>query len=215
MARINARNVLLVAVPLIIVGTVVLTHSSPPGDSPGEVVGGSIYLKWKPSLPGASICASNPRVFCAYGGDTTKLDFENLPGMTTITVKDGWRIRISNKDPRGGKDSQPSELEDMLVVCSDVRCSLDPGDGKTYYIKTRSGVVVAKHQPHPNELHFHDKNQACPGDDEDDNCDKAVHFRFEFGAAKPQSSACDTSGGKECKVFIGNRDIQFWWRKYF
>jgi hypothetical protein len=165
------------------------------GDSPAEVVGGSIFLKWKSGYP-ASSCGNN---ICGTSDDTTKLDFDNLDGKTAITATKGWRIHVSDRDPKNG------EHNDAVVVCSDSNCSLSPGDGKTYYVQLRTGEVADTASP-SNQMHFHDQHY-CGGLHEDPRCDKAVHFQFDIGGVPaPDIEACDTSDQSPyCTVFIGTR----------
>jgi hypothetical protein len=209
MARYNLRIVGFIAssLPLILAVTSCQqspTSSPPPppvrqpvvkGDSPAEVIGGSIFLKWKQYYAPQA----NGSVIRGTSDDTTMLDFENLGAKTSITAASGWKIHISNRDKKS------KEIDDAIVVCSDPNCSFSPGDGKTYYVKLRQGQVVDPNPPANNEMHFHDK-QNCGGMHEDPQCDKAVRFKFEIGGpASPDIEACNNDGAKKCTVFIGTR----------
>ena len=163
------------------------------GDSPGEVVGGTIYVK--PKIP----CTSSPCVFST--DDTTKLDFENLEDASATTAKNGWKFSISNKD------RNETVHDDALIVCSAKDCS-GAGDGKTYYVSFLPGVAPT---PPPSgstdaqAVYFHDYGHCAAGNPED--CDEIVQVKIYIPATSSGvTKKCDDGTGKhKCKIYIGNR----------
>jgi hypothetical protein len=167
-------------------------------DSPGEVVGGSMYLQWKSGYPPENPCPEFPGMICGHSDDPRLLDFDNLGGKKNVLAANGWMFSISNRD----KDDV--EQQNAVRVCSDPDCSgSSVRDPKTFYVKLRPGVIVDGTTGTSNRMYFHDSN--CKGQDPL-HCDKAVNFTFDIGGIMgSDKKACDNSNSKKCIVFIGTR----------
>jgi hypothetical protein len=180
-----------------------LTNKAP-NPSPGEVVGGSIFLRWKQGYKPDDPCPSISGMICGHTDDATKLDFYNL-NIPKTTASYGWIIHVD--DPNG----------EALKVCSDSACAAKIGSPTTYYVMPRAGEVPDLNaKPSApgatNEMHFHD-NANCynPGGTEDPKCDKAVYFSLDLGKAdgtwmtgdKVSCTDPHSDPAKECRVLIG------------
>lgn len=175
-------------------------HPVVKGDSPAEVVGGSLYLKWRNGYAPDLICKEAPNKICGHSDGVATLDWQNLgPQLAGADPKNGWKISI--QDPK---------KSDVLTICSDPNCSITAwADPTRYYVQVRGGE--SEDNSITNEKHFHN-DKDCPGGKEDRKCDRAIAFNFNIGGVSYSPSgtlSCDGSADQKdrCIVFIGTRPI--------
>jgi hypothetical protein len=179
------------------------------GDSPAEVVGGSIFLKLQSGYTYSQGCNEAPDKICVSNkglNHPEHLEFENLGDKPSVDAYNGWIIHISNLD--GKPDGQAKELKDAVQICSDPNCGFNPPTS-TFYVVLRTGLKVDPSAPHgfpgpADEIHYHDSNN-CPGPNEKRDCDRAVHFTFDIGGAPSDVRECKDDTSKKCITYIGTR----------
>ena len=214
MARYKLRRVGFVATSLPLILAVTSCQQSPTpnpppppvhhpvvkGDSPAEVVGGSLFLKWKNGYAPDQSCKEAQKKICGHSDGVATLDLQNLGSLPAgADPANGWELRI--QDPK---------KSDVLTICSDPKCSITAWvDPTKYYVQVRADE--SEDNSTTNEKHFHN-DKDCPGGKEDRKCDRAIAFSFNIGGVSYNPSgmlSCDGSSDPKdrCIVFIGTRPI--------